>query len=1539
MSSLTNVNNNSSVVNVGRTTPVSPGQQPAAKSIPVVLATDQTAIPVVEQNKIQSEVALSLLGIPRAEVALGIFADVNTYDVNPTEWSPEPAEYLPGYGIKHLPEEAGALVQAPKNETAILTSKRFFRYQPGRVSAGTFGVKSTLSPTPDINLGQSDLNPSIRKFGVFDKFDGYYWETRADGQGDNFCVVRRTQSLLKNIPVKFGNAAGNQTVDHGIAGKGPNAAPSTYNQYPIEYQALINNRFSLAKFALDPETEKCRRDIGYILDGLTYDMTLGTNYNARFLGFAELNSIEAKNYDANNPRFPASSPVIARITSSRTYMLTTPGLSSVTSSATVQSEVNKFYTDLLDILQNGRAAADALTFSNPTTASAAAIAAKDKLVANRAFIINEVNAYVAAYIAANNLATDHNVDKCTRDIGYAVDGFCYDILYGGNSATFDGARFFLYADADNNPPSILPTHKLATIAAYNRLRDIVGPIVQGNAIPNPNASGQVTSGNNATVVEANALASLAQVIANVIDKGATALPTIKVTPSTTWAGAAVQSAKTQITSEKGTILESVVPKTYTTNDLKCLRDLDFAIDAYAYDLRWGGNAYTIANARNYNEIANVAAQLSLDEVTVHTRLQDGIVNLFNTIQPSNPASTRISSLASILIGVVDSGNVNQYAPISSINYGAANPLTTIMTAKKHFYGYAVSEKDSNGNAIVYDTSEGPVGVTEAELKYKCQRDVRYVIEGYLRDLIGGGDAGTKFNAKKYYSGDQSLIFSQESEIARHTYLKSILLNMLSTYGLTQYRSKLSTLCDFIIANFSAEQYGEIVFGDEAQFGDLIIYRDNLVMVHAAVYDPSLLLPRKKVVVSVDAGNETLTAAEGAFITDQYIVFAGDASGADHAGLTAGKLYKVGKVSGVKSNVITLVDPVTNNNVSLSPASTTIYIEPNNPFVFPKEYFTGMDPENPSGLKRYDGMFPLMYVGPNDTLPATDEQITLNQTVGFIDTAIDTSANAKKLKDQIDAVNLKYNNWVKENVDPLYWGVYEYRVPRSRFSTDQLNGQTNKVVYSDIATSADGKAYAGQPVLSSLGVQAEATSAWNMDFTKVTMLKIEYSWYGAVGALFLAYVPVSNGEARWVRVHHLRCSNQFKIPSLGNATLPITYLTYGGGSVSRLGIANNSTAGKYESTSEHIVKYGASYYIDGGDRGTVRLYSYSSDTPTDVVGAKYNIGDITSWNGSGSAPTGPHIATDTLGTYINVAGATGSTLPSNKVFFMGAKVVTTSREDQNIEVVWVSGTKLYISKGGGLASNNGVALIANRPSVVFGLKAKDNILNSKGVAVRNRVQVYPTKLSTANLGDRAVRMKVLKTPYFQPQIATTGSMTLSEPYTISANNPPLPISVESSPYITTDGDFVYGWFRADIGTVFGKLYKEGGNYYFTLLQTFSVSVKILSGIAFLPEGRFDFEGNTLTSNTESRVEKERLSSVYISTQVQCPVPDTGIEVASFYLKSGSDQFDLLSYFDYNKDYLSYPLTNQLESLYLVADNSQLVSQPNIEITASLTWEEQ
>jgi hypothetical protein len=181
-----------SVVTIGRTAPIPPGQQTMADSLPVVIASDQTAVPVEVANQQISEVSLSLLGVPRAEVALGIFADVTTYDINPNEWASEG-----GGTTTHIANESAAKVAlgvATTNNYQILSSKRFFRYQPGRVSAATFGVRASVS----------NDSTDIKKFGAFDKRDGYYIEVQGGSQTSsadkefNFYCVRRSNAFESN---------------------------------------------------------------------------------------------------------------------------------------------------------------------------------------------------------------------------------------------------------------------------------------------------------------------------------------------------------------------------------------------------------------------------------------------------------------------------------------------------------------------------------------------------------------------------------------------------------------------------------------------------------------------------------------------------------------------------------------------------------------------------------------------------------------------------------------------------------------------------------------------------------------------------------------------------------------------------------------------------------------------------------------------------------------------------------------------------------------------------------------------------------------------------------------------------------------------------------------------------------------------------------------------------------------------------------------------------------------------------------------------
>jgi hypothetical protein len=752
----------------------------------------------------------------------------------------------------------------------------------------------------------------------------------------------------------------------------------------------------------------------------------------------------------------------------------------------------------------------------------------------------------------------------------------------------------------------------------------------------------------------------------------------------------------------------------------------------------------------------------------------------------------------------------------------------------------------------------------------------------------------------------------------------------------------------VIANFTVPYSGRMDFGTEAQYGDLITLRDGLIHIHAAVFDPSLLKETKQVRVKIDATNNTLQAAEGEFVVDQVINFIGDAGG-----LTSNKFYAVKSVSGQLSNIITLYDPAleTGDTIEITSVGTNNFIEPNVPFAFPNVYQKGTkrkvgDPADSiaASWRKYDGMFPYMYASASGLLDANfadkDENgntrfeglpqngdMTGLYTVGYINPAIDTTSAAyETLREQIDEVNFRYNNWIKQNVDPKYYAVYEYRIPRSYFSTDKLDGETRRVIYSDVAIGETDqgvtKVRPGQNVIDD-GVPVSKSSVWNIDLTKVTMLKIEFSWYGAVGALFLAYVPVSNDEARWVRVHHLRASNQLKISSLGNATLPITYITYGGGSPNKLGI-EDLTDKTYGTPSDHVVKYGASYYIDGGDRGTVRLYSHTNLLPAEVYGRTYTLGTA-------------NTATDSIGTYIEIPDNIG---PIDKTFFMKAQVATSSNQDQGVQVVWVDNDqladerRLYLSKS--LVSTAGVRLIAKRPSITFGLKAKQSIFNSEGTGIRNRVQVYPTKLSTANFATTPMTLDILKTPIFQSTTSTTGSFTLSSSHVITPANNSLPTT--STTYLDNDGDYVYGWFIANVGTVFGKLARVGGLYYFELRDVFSEEVRLFTGIPFLKDGRFGSDGEEITGQYETTAQKERLSSVFISNINQCPIPETGGTVTSFFLSPGSDQFDLLSYFDYNKDYLSFPLTDEVNSIYLAASLSG-ESNTNSQINTSITWEEQ
>ena len=1334
----TNVNANSAVVVVGRTAPVPPGQQKSEKSIPVVIANDQSTIPVAEQNKVQSEVALSLLGIPRSEVALGIFADVNTYDVNPTEWASDPEQFsilsntdsysgIPAnqaWGLSHVPAEAGALVESPADKTAILTSKRFFRYQPGRVSAATFGVKTSTIADPGSSSsnfaasGSSNsvngssvannavLNPAVRKYGIFDKYDGYYWETRNNGQGDNFCVTRRTQSITYKNPLTFGVGASQQTQDYAC----------TNPQDPLQAR-------------------------------------------------------------------PSESEVGAG--------------GSVTTPAGYGSQ--KKFGDLC--------------------------------------------------ILRDNLLMTH----------------------GG---VFD--------------PSLLQDeHKCSITQVAYGATDPVFTFGEG-------------SGNNTTGIAAS--------ISNAVYDETTGI---------------------------------MVVTTHKAHGFKDGKYLTLAGIAMTCEYSYTGS-YTTAQLN----AAGIATQTGAGTGNGKGVLIDKFVKTY----PNNRTEYNIIEVPS--------------TTTFKINVG----VSTVPTFYKE-NGWAVAL--SKGQYVSYSKGANA---------------------GIITGLV-----------------DTQIYKVRNVGINTGTGIVTCTFNQLSATGT-------AVAAGWANGDGVAIPAGEVALKT----------------------------------VGHNSGNENTIG-----ITSHYMI-----------------------------TPVPFIQPVVGTAVSTTAGVTNRYGSSN--------LKTNDQVLNSMGT----GMFPYMY-------KSSDGQ----DKEGYIDTTLNPAVESGSdgLKVQIDCVNEFYDKWVNQNVNKDYWNVYEYRVPRSRFSGDRLDSATDNLLYSDsVGTNTPGSLVRNETTNE---IVTDA-SIWNLEFDKVTMYKIEFSWYGAVGALFLAYVPVSSGEARWVRVHHLRASNQLKIASLGNATLPITYMCYGGGNQDRFGYLNNKRValGDYLTPSEHIVKYGASYYIDGGDRGTVKLFSYATPGSVDVYGSKRTFAV-----GAGTQKVQVSNATDTSEPYIDLGTATGLSTS----FYIGSRIVTGNPLDQNIEITYINANKAYLNipLNSTTIPNNTLQIKPDRRTPLIGLKCRDFIQSSTGNSVRNRTQVYPTRMSTGS--DQLVKVDFLKSPKFQTTSIVTNSSgpSLSSVVNIGKRGKPTKVSIPLTTYTGThanpslsttagavvvsvasngtetnktaavsgtaynsttgrltigmasghglttssivrlkvssisftcsldnnatthtypraidpimdNGDTavvkagsgsqakdatatlsktlavlavtstsitvrvtssttdtasaaeyirdintgVYGWFRGYFAsdttqkpiTVFGYLENRGSDrtknieddgYYFSADDSTVDDIILTTGSPFVREENSVPKDGAGTSSDNTDFQLEALSSIKINPQVRSPIPGTGTVVATVYAPPGGDEYDLSPYFDYNKEYLSFPLTDSVESLYLCASSDNAfnagtstgfasdVGINTISLSASLTWEEQ
>lgn len=172
------------VVTVGRTEPIQAGQATMAGSLPVVVASDQTPIPILDNLSAPSEVHDDLLGNPRVQTSLQLWDSTNILAIDPKAWKlTADATGTPDYSsVTHLPQESGAQLlintNAVNDTVARMQSRLVFPYQTGRITDASFGISMLR-----------DANATIEA-GIFDGSNGYVIRV----VGDDMYFVRRTDS-------------------------------------------------------------------------------------------------------------------------------------------------------------------------------------------------------------------------------------------------------------------------------------------------------------------------------------------------------------------------------------------------------------------------------------------------------------------------------------------------------------------------------------------------------------------------------------------------------------------------------------------------------------------------------------------------------------------------------------------------------------------------------------------------------------------------------------------------------------------------------------------------------------------------------------------------------------------------------------------------------------------------------------------------------------------------------------------------------------------------------------------------------------------------------------------------------------------------------------------------------------------------------------------------------------------------------------------------------------------------------------------------
>jgi hypothetical protein len=537
-------------------------------------------------------------------------------------------------------------------------------------------------------------------------------------------------------------------------------------------------------------TTTCYRDIGYIIDALSFDLQTRGNVQSIKSGvyYYSYNSTSTTQYFAT--QLTETIAAYNYIQTLVQYVVTETTLQNPYQTSVAQvklgipatlEEVNKLQNNIdqiTAIIADGPAIAPTQVPQNlieNTTTNV--LNAWTLLHANRAFIQSEVLAYVNATIATPYF--DYKPQKSYRDTGILVENVAYDVAFGGNEKSVESGNAYW-----NGPVSYIAGSIPQCTAAINYLNDLIQAVIVNKKCPVLPAVPLITQANQIinTVLTGGNIASATinncfNIITDIIVQGPSIAPPIykSAGPDVAYASAEILLQANRKFIQEQTInyinytLIQPQPVGYLAyNKVKCARDTGILIDSIAADLLYTSSTYsqsTFAGLQYYNQSStNIPTEITTTTSAIKylgtiaakiirniTAANDAILGIsryttgtqITNIQPGTSAEVSILNSEFNIINKILSGVTTGWTDLVVAN-GVASPLIEVQNA----YALLQANKSYMQQEVLgYIKSLNFTAFTTAT----CIRDVGYIIDSVSFDLLHGGNRQAIQSGLSYYN--------------------------------------------------------------------------------------------------------------------------------------------------------------------------------------------------------------------------------------------------------------------------------------------------------------------------------------------------------------------------------------------------------------------------------------------------------------------------------------------------------------------------------------------------------------------------------------------------------------------------------------------------------------------------------------------------------------------------------------------------------------------------------------------------------------------